>query len=232
MKQKIVFIGNSIVAGYPWSKGKSFVGALRRTLKGDPPSPDSSGNPSEDGTTAVILKQPDFAKNVGFDIINKGVNGDTTEGIARRFQADVLDGNPDFVYFLTGTNDFIFREYTPAEAFAHLEALSEEAEANGVTPIYITPIRVDAEKAECMWMAGFGVSYPAVNRDVDEFSELIRKSGRLYVDMNIAFAGYAKGFDDIDLVYLDGIHPMPNAHFFMAGEILRFMEDNRETLGL
>lgn len=215
MKKKAVFIGNSIMAGYPWSKGKSFVGILRRALKGDVPE----------------ISQPDFAKNVGFDIINKGINGDTTAGIANRFQEDVLDGQPDHVYFLTGTNDFIYREATPEEAFANLEKLSADAEAQGIIPIYITPIHVDAGKAECMWMSGFGISYPAVNRDVDKLSELMRDSGRLYVDFNTAFADYAKGFDDIDLVYLDGVHPMPDGHAFMANQVIAFMDKNRGPLG-
>lgn len=215
MKKKMIFIGNSIVAGYPWSKGKSFTGYLRRALKG-----------GEDS-----LPQPDFAKQVGFDIVNKGINGDTTDGIARRFQTDVLDGHPDAVFFMTGTNDFIFRDSTPEEAFERLESLADTAQNMGILPIYITPIRVDAGKAEYMWMAGFGVSYPAVNRDVDRFSELLRQSGRLYVDMNAAFAEYAKTIDDVDLVYLDGVHPMPDGHQFMAEEIIRFLEANRNALG-
>lgn len=217
MRKKAIFIGNSIVAGYPWSKGKSFTGVLRRALKGD----DSDG-----------IAQPDFAKSCGFEIINKGINGDTTTGIKSRFHQDVLAGSPDHVYFLTGTNDFIYREQTPAEAFANLEEMADQARAEGITPVYITPIRVDAGKAECMWMAGFGISYPAVNRDVDQLSQLMRDSGRLYVDLNRAFAGYAAGFEDIDLVYLDGVHPMPDGHVFIAGEIIRFMAENKTLLGL
>ena len=216
MKKKSVFIGNSIVAGYPWNKGKGFAGVLRKALKGD----ESCG-----------LEQPDFAKNTGFEIINKGVNGDTTAGIARRFEYDVLSGAPDHVYFLTGTNDFIYREATPEEAFANLEEMSAEAESRGIVPVYITPIHVDAGKAESMWMSGFAISYPAVNRDVDKLSELMRASGRLCVDMNTAFSSYASGIDDVDLVYLDGVHPMPDGHVFMAGEIIRFMAEHRGELG-
>ena len=216
MKKKVIFIGNSIVAGYPWSKSKSFASVLRRTLKGD----ESTG-----------IDQPDFAKNTGFDIINKGVNGDTTAGIVTRFKEDVLDGQPDHVYFLTGTNDFIYRDATPEEAFANLEKMAVELESRGAIPVYITPIRVDAGKAECMWMSGFGISYDAVNRDVDHFAEMLRGSGRLCVDMNSAFQKYAESFDDIDLVYMDGVHPMPDGHVFMAGEVIKFMESNREALG-
>ena len=100
MKKKVIFIGNSIVAGYPWSKGKSFASILRRILKGEEIT-------FSKGDKTVLLTQPDFAKNTGFDIVNKGVNGDTTAGIAARFETDVLQGEPDHGDFLTGTNDFI-----------------------------------------------------------------------------------------------------------------------------
>ena len=311
MKCKIIFIGNSIVAGYPFSKGSSFVGVLRKILKGD-------------GGDA--LPQPDFAKSVGFSIVNKGVNGDTTAGIAARLQADVLEHEPDVVFVMTGTNDFIYRDATPEEAFENLEQIAARIEAlpgeagktdgmgnpaeagktdgacnpaeagktdgmgnlgeagktDGMgnpaevsslgdsgnpaevsslgdsgnaaeasnlgdssksgdadrpgnpgrrcVPVYITPIPVDAGKAEFMWMAGCGISYDAVNRDIDRLSELIRNSGRLYVDMNRLFAGYAAEIGDVDLVYLDGLHPLKAGHEFMAGEIVSFIEQNLTRL--
>lgn len=205
MKYKVIFIGNSIVAGYPWSKSKSFPSILRKTW--------------EDNT-------------VGLDVINKGVNGDTTSGIAARFKTDVLDHNPDMVFFLTGTNDFIYRDSTVSEAFANLEELAEKTCAAGGVPVYITPVPVDAGKAECMWLAGCGISYDAVNRDLEELSALMAGSGRLFVDMNSLFRKYADTIGDPDLVYLDGLHPMPDGHEFMAAEIIRFMKENMAGLGL
>ena len=38
-------------------------------------------------------------------------------------------------------------------------------------------------------------------------------------------------FDDIDLVYLDGVHPIPDGHAFMANEVIAFMDKNRGPLG-
>ena len=120
MRKKIVFIGNSIVAGYPWGKSKSFTGVLRRMLKD-----------GVDGSGESIA----FAKGTGFDIINKGVNGDTTAGITARFEQDVLLHRPDMVFFLTGANDFIYREASPAEAFENLQTLAAHADEHGVTTI-------------------------------------------------------------------------------------------------
>ena len=209
MRKKIIFIGNSIVAGYPWGKSKSFTGVLRRILK------DGDGDPAG---------APAFAKSTGFDIINKGVNGDTTAGIAARFEADVLSHKPDIVFFLTGANDFIYREAGPEEAFANLKGLAEQADAIGAVSVYITPTPVDAGKAGYMWLAGCGISYDAVNRDLENFSELLKKSGRPFVDMNRHYREYIEELGDPDLAYLDGVHPTPGGHEFMARKVLEVIE--------
>ena len=209
MRKKIVFIGNSIVAGYPWGKSKSFTGVLRRMLKD---GTDGAGRPIA------------FAKGTGFDLINKGVNGDTTAGIAARFEQDVLSHKPDMVFFHTGANDFIYREASPEEAFGNLESLAARADAEGVVSIYITPVPVDAGKAGYMWLAGCGISYDAVNRQLEQFSEMLRGTGRLFVDMNQRYRDFIEEIGDVDLAYLDGVHPTPAGHEFIAGKILDLIE--------
>ena len=218
MRKKIIFIGNSIVAGYPWGKGKSFTGVLRRMLKDGAAEPGNA-----DGTGRRL----DFAKSTGFDLINKGVNGDTTSGIAARFEQDVLSHKPDYVFYHTGANDFIYREATPEEAFANLENMAARAEAEGITSIYITPVPVDAGKAEFMWLAGCGVSYDAVNRDLENFSEMLRGSGKLFVDMNRLYYDFIEEVGDADLAYLDGVHPTPAGHEFIAGKILDLIDEKK-----
>jgi len=209
MRKKVIFIGNSIVAGYPWGKGKSFTGVLRRILK------------DGDGDLAGV---PAFAKSTGFDIINKGVNGDTTAGIAARFEADVLSHKPDIVFYLTGANDFIYREAGPEEAFNNLERLAKQADEIGAVSVYITPTPVDAGKAGYMWLAGCGISYDAVNRDLADFSEMLKDSGRPFVDMNRLYQDYIEELGDPDLAYLDGVHPTPDGHVFMARQVLDVIE--------
>lgn len=205
MNLKVVFIGNSIVAGYPWNKGKSFVSVLRKFWKDD---------------------------NVGIEIINKGVNGDTTAGIKARFKNDVLNHDPDIVFYMTGTNDFIYRDASPDEAFVNLEEMAAAADKLNAVSVFITPLPVDAGKAECMWMAGCGISYDAVNRDLDLFSELIRSSGRPYVDMNSLYPVFVEQTGDVDLAYLDGLHPMPAGHEFIAEQVLRFIRSDEDIAAL
>lgn len=47
----------------------------------------------------------DINKIFGIETLNKGINGDTTHDMLRRFGADVLQHNPTHVAIMGGTND-------------------------------------------------------------------------------------------------------------------------------
>lgn len=44
----------------------------------------------------------------GVEILNKGINGDTTSGMLARFETDVLAENPKRVFIMGGSNDIFF----------------------------------------------------------------------------------------------------------------------------
>lgn len=180
MKKKLVFIGNSIVNGFPWKRSQCFVSLVREAT--------------------------------GFDVINKGINGDTTGNIIRRFDNDVIAHRPDTVFILTGTNDFIYDELTPDQVYSNLISLSETAAAEGITPVLVTPLPVDAEMASRLWMAGSGTDYDTINRQLRQLSELIRNCGLEYIDLNSEYRRCG--------LYHDGVHPTPEGHGFIAQVIL------------
>ena len=184
MKKKIVFIGNSIVNGFPFSRGSSFPGLIRAAIKAS--TAGSNEEASSSAHTPVSAKA-----TIAADVINKGENGQTTRGILQRFAHDVLDHHPAAVFIMTGTNDFIYKESTPEIAFGNLEKMAGLAEDAGIVPVYMTPLEVDADLAGMMWMAGLGIDYEDVNRQTGELAKLIRGSGRLYVDTCIAYQQYA-----------------------------------------
>ncbi len=210
MKRKIVFIGNSIVNGYPFSRGKSFPGIVRDGLKEGAPADEYS------------------RRGFGFDVINKGANGESTTDIMARFDRDVLAHNPDLVFIMTGTNDFIYREATPEKAFANLEEMRKilEAAHPDTALIYMTPLPPDTAKAEVMWLAGMGISYDAVEKQLDIFSEKIRASGVPFIDTNRLFKDYVAGLDDPEAAYVDGIHPQQDGQRFIADRVLNWLREN------
>ncbi len=48
-----------------------------------------------------------LADNLGWEVINAGVNGDTSSGMLARLRYEVLDRKPDVVMVMGGGNDFI-----------------------------------------------------------------------------------------------------------------------------
>lgn len=224
MSKKIVFIGNSIVNGFPMSRGRSFPGLVRSAIK--------------EGKTGFHT-----------DVINKGVNGQTTSQILQRFEFDALTHGPAAVFIMTGTNDFIYREADPDGVMANLMKMARMAETAGAIPVFITPLPVHEKKAERMWMSGFGIDYSQVNGDIGKTSQMIQESGYLYVDAGSAWRAFmtgdaaeaeslvADGWEtDLPLqeadAYLDGVHPTPDGYRFLAGVVIRWMEEHAEEIGL
>ena len=78
-----------------------------------------------------------------------------------------------------------------------------------------------------MWLAGCGISYDAVNRDLETFSEMLKGTGRPFVDMNRLYRVFISELGDVDLAYLDGVHPTPAGHEFMAEQILDLIEKEK-----
>ena len=226
MKNKLVFIGNSIVNGFPMSRGRSFPGLVRAAIKA--------------GETTFHA-----------DVINKGANGETTADILRRFEHDVLEHEPRAVFIMTGTNDFIYREAGPSQCMENLRQMADMGRAEGtggndeagagpgIIPVFMTPIAVDAEKAGRMWMAGLGIDYEGINRQIGEFSDLIRQSGELFIDTGAAWQKFTGDCGQEGTgqplgggSYLDGVHPTPEGYEFLADTVLTWLEEHAQQIGL
>lgn len=63
------------------------------------------GDSLTQGTTGVNYVQKVAAAFPAHEILNRGVNGDTSLNLYRRVQKDVIDSRPDVVYVMVGIND-------------------------------------------------------------------------------------------------------------------------------
>lgn len=189
MNRKFVFIGNSIVNGFPYDRSLCFASLIRQ--------------------------------DTGYDVINKGNNGETTAMILARFEQDVLANKPDTVFILTGTNDFIYGEATPRQAFENLKKMADMAENNvqPIRPVFMTPLPVDAPMASSQWISG--VDYNRINRDLEAISGLIKSSGYDFIDLNDKYRACGK--------YHDGVHPLPEGHRFIADIISEHIKRSGTT---
>ncbi len=74
------------------------------------------------------------AAETGLDLINRGVNGNTTAGMLVRFKRDVLQYSPSHVIITGGAND-AFDNVPVAEVSANIQQMVELALQHNVKPI-------------------------------------------------------------------------------------------------
>jgi acyl-CoA thioesterase I len=151
-------------------------------------------------------------ERTGWQVINKGVNGDTTAMVLSRFPTDVLAHQPDKAFILTGTNDFIHQIASPIEAIKNIELMIEIAQNHGIEPVILTPIQCSPAQAAHQWMIGESIDYQLVNEKLNELSKLIRSiavgKGCTLVDLELKYKGFGK--------YHDGIHPTVEGQEWIA----------------
>lgn len=75
---------------------------------------------------------------VNVNVVNAGVNGDTTIGMVNRFTEDVVYNNPDIVIILGGTNDFLTNR-SAENALKNINIMVKEAIENDIVPIVLSP---------------------------------------------------------------------------------------------
>lgn len=159
----------------------------------------------------------------GFEVINKGVNGETTAQVLARFQHDVIDHNPDLVTILTGTNDFIFSLDTVEGAFDKINKMVTEAQEHGIKVILMTPLLTDHEMAKAAWMTGAEIDYHRVNEQLMELSNLIKEYGKskeiIVLDLQEVYRVF-EGEKGTENVFHDGLHPTVEGQAFIAESLL------------
>jgi acyl-CoA thioesterase I len=155
-------------------------------------------------------------ERTGWQVINKGINGDTTTMVLNRFQRDVLAHQPDIVLILTGTNDFVYQTATPVEAMKNIDQMISLAKEKGIETVLLTPILCNPSQAARQWKIGAAVDYQGVNGKLSELSVLIRCTadarGCNLVDLELKYKGFGK--------YHDGIHPTVEGQEWIAQAIL------------
>jgi lysophospholipase L1-like esterase len=151
-------------------------------------------------------------ERTGWQVINKGKNGDTTEGVLARFPADVLFHRPDKVMILTGTNDFIYKTASPQEAMENIKTMAELAKKDGIETILLTPLLCDPKQASMQWMEGTPEDYEEVNRKLEALSSLMKDLGASWGCTVVELGLEYKGFGE----YQDGLHPTVEGQAWIA----------------
>ncbi|MGE5627184.1 MAG: GDSL-type esterase/lipase family protein [Solirubrobacterales bacterium] len=157
-------------------------------------------------------------ENYKLDIVNKGVNGDTTTGIMLRFYQDVIALNPTHASIMAGCNDFLSHR-TLENVVSNVEEIIMDAENSSIIPILCTEIPIIKDMAIRKW--SFDCDYDYAIENISNYRNWILKytteNNILCIDFYKLFMEtmYSKSAREL---YIDGLHPTKVGHKLMAQE--------------
>lgn len=146
-----------------------------------------------------------LAEATGHEVINEGINGNTTGDMLRRFERSVLAHRPTHVVIMGGTNDVVWRESHDRIVW-NLRTMVELAQANGIKPVLGLPIPIDDDEME-----------KRLARIREWITAYARENNLPVIDFYSAFLG-ADG-RVIEAYFLDGAHPSREGYEAMARAI-------------
>lgn len=151
----------------------------------------------------------------GSEIVNKGINGDTTGGMLSRFETDAAGSGPDVIFVMGGSND-IFFSGSIAEAKCNMAAMIFRCMHRRIRPVIGSPLPVYEAGLSDKWKAF--ASGECVGRLLGEYSDWLMafadSFGVPLIDFRQSIPDDPAGTASF---YLDGIHASEEGHRRMAG---------------
>lgn len=144
------------------------------------------------------------ANQLHIDYINRGINGDTTDGMVSRFDRDVICYNPSHLVIMGGTND-AYSEVPVEQVLYNISEMVVTALKNGVIPIIGLPIPCNELAKEKL---------------LKQYREQMRQYA---LDNNIEVIDFhkamvdASGLEIKERMHYDGLHPNKAGYKVMAG---------------
>ncbi|KZL89212.1 GDSL-type esterase/lipase family protein [Clostridium magnum] len=154
-----------------------------------------------------------------FELLNKGVIGDTTGGMLARFEKDVIGNKPSHVIIMGGTNDLIM-EVPLGVILSNLTAMTHQARANKIKPIIGIQLLLEPTIAQKHWQ---GVAnFYRVNEEITELRKRIAGFGNAFdvqiIDFYAEFNRHITLENKLDF-YIDGLHPTIKGNEIMANTV-------------
>lgn len=140
-----------------------------------------------------------LGRQEGFDVINAGINGDTTAGMLSRFQRDVVEKEPDKLLIMGGTNDF-YQGLAIEPVASNLSTMIFQAIHYRIQPIVMIPPPIQLEES-------FGMEAARrANVNLEKLAELIGEMSQRFRFPMLNFFQLFQEMEDSRNLYLDDIH--------------------------
>ena len=186
----------------------------------------------------VLLVLVQFANRAATQIVvvNKGIGGNNTNDLLKRFEKDVLTQAPDLVIIMAGANDMVNSKkmLTYDRYRENYETIIQKLTESNVKVVMMSPLPVDTgylyqrHKKEA-----FNEAPTARIDSVVAITKQIAKTyDQYYIDLNKAFKKAkspnrtAKSLiiNEANMGIADGLHPTADGYRYMAKIIYRFLK--------
>lgn len=156
----------------------------------------------------------------GIKVINRGISGNRTWDLLKRWDKDCIDLQPDYISLLIGVNDtwrsFDSNDITTAEQYENnmrqlLDRIVNETSAK-IILINIFLLDVTPDKAQM---------HPDLRLKQEVISRLIKDYDVTFVDIQALFDKMVADGTPMEELSADGVHPTDFGHEVIAAEWLR-----------
>lgn len=154
---------------------------------------------------------------------NKGISGNRSIDLLKRYDAEIKPLAPDFISILIGIND-TWRRYdsnsiTTAEEFENnyrtlLTRIREDLPQCKI--MMIEPYLLESDPSKLVWLEDLNPKLEAVHRLKDEFADYYLPLGSIFKE------AVASGIPDAQ-ISADGVHPADYGHGMIALEYLKVL---------
>ncbi len=157
-------------------------------------------------------------------LVNRGIGGDHSEFLIRRFDADCVQLKPEYAVIMIGIND-IFRTHpdwrrpteTEEEVLSkfmnNIHGMVQKCKENGIIPVLcsVLPSKVEAPyNCEVRWKL------------TSQMNEFLKSLGEIYVDYHSALA--YNGVSMSPEITPDGVHVNAKGYKIMAETLKKYVE--------
>jgi lysophospholipase L1-like esterase len=163
-----------------------------------------------------------------YELINKGIAGDTSGGMLARFDRDVLSHSPNMVFILGGGNDFLAGASVQSVR-ANLFALVHQAWHSKICPVVCSPILPDFGTLREDWKSftDFSSAMEKLESQREWLLNFSRQFSTSFIDFETEFINLLKqngnaNFNRSDY-FSDGLHPNDKGAEIMASIVYNAM---------
>jgi len=177
-------------------------------------------SPLGDGYVSLLAEKL-LARDENSVIVNAGINGNRSQDLAGRWEADVMDHGPSLVSILIGVNDtwrrFDRDDPTTAVAFeANCRSMLERTlERENTKVVLVEPFLLPVSPEQTAWLGDLEAKVAVVRALAAEYGTSLLPAH--------AFLTEAAAVHGPEALAPDGVHPSAHGHRILADKWLELM---------